>query len=263
MADKYALITTTNKNGNVCVWQRCRKTMVAYIFAWSTTQRSLVKIERNLYFFFLYFIASDCSEWLVRWECVLHMDDRRHQLTHSLMLHVAGHIGSFFFCRRPSYYYYYYFVLHGLAQHVVVARGTHTDTPPVAHIAQSYARDRQLLLNRRQSYLCIWYVNPHFAHSTQHTLIHHINTFHSSEFYCVLSCASRLCCCTFDWLNHTHTQTLKLEFQFTRNSTGYYFILQFCCCCWFHRISFNFHNYFYYFLPSHRKLTSITSYINM
>lgn len=25
------------------------------------------------------------------------MDDRRHQLTHSLMLHVAGHIGSFFF----------------------------------------------------------------------------------------------------------------------------------------------------------------------
>lgn len=244
MADKYALITTTNKNGNGCVWQRCRKTMVAYIFAWSTTQRSLVKIERNLYFFFLYFIASDCSEWLVRWECVLHMDDRRHQLTHSLMLHVAGHIGSFFFCRRPSYYYYYYFVLHGLAQHVVVARGTHTDTPPVAHIAQSYARDRQLLLNRRQSYLCIWYVNPHFAHSTQHTLIHHINTFHSSEFYCVLSCASRLCCCTFDWLNHTHTQTLKLEFQFTRNSTGYYFILQYCCCCWFHRISFNFHNYF-------------------
>lgn len=244
MADKYALITTTNKNGNGCVWQRCRKTMVAYIFAWSTTQRSLVKIERNLYFFFCILLQAIAVNGL--WDenacCIWTIDDinwRIHSCSTS-----PGTLEAFFFCRRPSYYYYYYFVLHGLAQHVVVARGTHTDTPPVAHIAQSYARDRQLLLNRRQSYLCIWYVNPHFAHSTQHTLIHHINTFHSSEFYCVLWCASRLCCCTFDWLNHTHTQTLKLEFQFTRNSTGYYFILQYCCCCWFHRISFNFHNYF-------------------
>lgn len=77
MADKYALITTTNKNGNGCVWQRCRKTMVAYIFAWSTTQRSLVKIERNLYFFFCILLQAIAVNGL--WDenacCIWTIDD--------------------------------------------------------------------------------------------------------------------------------------------------------------------------------------------